>query len=222
MDGPDRPTTCLSVHTHERNIRDEAVLHDRHPFVAVIHLLRNAEISSTVYLSAPFLTDLQVVDELCHYAQPVAAGGRHLTIRVIVGPQRWVTAELQRFVHAFAQQEGGCQQREEAIGRLEIRRFGTTDNNETTRVSSHCHSTAMVSTAGAIVGSYNYTYASRYRYREDGCYMPPGAADVESLRTRLHAVWDAGEPVAIRRLRPPPGYNSPSSSKRPKTIDDAT
>lgn len=203
--------TCFSVHTHVRNISDEACVHDQHPFVAMIYLLRNAETSSTVYVSVPFLTDMHIVDELCHYAKPVSEGGRDLTIRVILGPQRWVTSELQRFVNAFAQE--GCRLREEAIGRLAVRRFGT-DNG--TR-SSYCHSKAMASTAGAIAGSYNYTYASRYRHREDGCYMPPGA-DVESLRNRLHAIWDAGEPVVIRLLRPPPGY-VPSPAKRPRIED---
>lgn len=200
--------TCFSVHTHVRNIDDEALVHDQHPFVAMIYLLRNAETSSTVYVSVPFLTDMHIVDELCHYAKPVSAGGRDLKIQVILGPQRWVTEELARFVNAFTVES--CQLREEAIGRLEIRRFLT----DTGTRSSYCHSNAMASTAGAIAGSYNYTYASRYRHHEDGYYMPPGA-DVESLRNRLHAIWDAGEPVVIRRRRPPPGYN-PSPAKQAK------
>eukprot|EP00977_Amphora_coffeiformis_P028349 scaffold34935_cov189-Amphora_coffeaeformis.AAC.5 len=200
--------TCIGVHTHVRNIHDEACVHDQHPFLAMIYLLRNAEASSTVYVSVPFLTDMHIVDELCHYAKPVSAGGRDLKIRVILGPQRWVTSELQRFVNAFSQE--GSQLREEAIGRLAIRRFGTDNGAQ----SSYCHSKAMVSTAGAMTGSYNFTYASRYRHREDGCYMPPGT-DVESLRNRLHDIWDAGEPVVIRRLRPPPGYvHAPSKKTR--------
>lgn len=35
--------TCFSVHTHVRNIDDEALVHDQHPFAAMIYLLRNAE-----------------------------------------------------------------------------------------------------------------------------------------------------------------------------------
>jgi hypothetical protein len=204
--------TCISVHIHMRHISDEACVHDQHPFVAMIYLLRNAEASSAVYVSVPFLTDMRIVDELCHCAKPISEGGRDLTIRVILGPQRWVTSELQRFVNAFTQE---CSRlREEAIGRLAIRRFRTDNGTQ----SSYCHSTAMVSTAGAIAGSYNYTYASRYRHREDSFYMPPGA-DVESLRIRLHDIWDAGAPVVIRRVRPPPGY-VPSPAKRPRILEE--
>eukprot|EP00978_Attheya_sp_CCMP212_P016691 scaffold43955_cov50-Attheya_sp.AAC.1 len=118
--------TCISVHTHVRNMSDEARVNDHHPFVVMIYLLRNAETSSTVYVSAPFFTDMHIADELRHYPKPVMAGGRDVTIRVILGPQRLVTSELQRFVNAFAQQ--GRRLREEMIGRLAIRRFGT-DND---------------------------------------------------------------------------------------------
>eukprot|EP00978_Attheya_sp_CCMP212_P007643 scaffold17725_cov41-Attheya_sp.AAC.2 len=81
---------------------DEARVNDQHPFVVMIYLFRNAETSSTVYVSAPFFTDMHIVNKLCHYAKTVSAGGRDVTIRVILGPQRWVTSELQRFVNAFA------------------------------------------------------------------------------------------------------------------------
>ncbi|KAG7364721.1 hypothetical protein IV203_037923 [Nitzschia inconspicua] len=199
---PNQPVH-IPVHTHVRSRNDEALVHDQHPFLAGVYLLRNAEAFSTVYVSAPFVTDMHFLDELCHFAKTVAAGGKDLKIRVVLGPQRWVTEELQRFVRAFS--ETGSQLREEAIGRLAVRRFGT-DNNDR---SSYCHSKAMVSTAGAMVGSYNYTYASRYRHREDGVFMPPGAA-VDNLRARLHSIWDAGEPVSFRRSRPPPGYIPPA------------
>lgn len=75
----------------------------------------------------------------------------------------------------------------------------------------NCYSKTLASTAGC---SYDYTYSSRYRHREDGYNMPPGAS-VESLRIRLHAIWYTGEPVAIRRLRRPPGYNN-FPAKRPR------
>lgn len=207
----------LGVHTHVRNINDESYAHDRHPFVAAIHLLSNAQENSTVYISVPFVTDMHFLDELCHYAKPVVLGGRGLVVRVTVGPQRWVTNEFRRFVDGdFAGAAGNSNDREMAIGRLQLRRFGT---DQDAKRSSYSHTTAMYTTAGALVGSYNFTYASKYRHREDGLMMPPGI-EADSLRQRLEDVWNAGESFTVRgrHVRPPPGYVPPPEAKRTKTI----
>eukprot|EP00978_Attheya_sp_CCMP212_P038555 scaffold192100_cov34-Attheya_sp.AAC.3 len=46
--------------------------------------------------------DMHIVDELCHYTKPVSAGGRYLTIRVILGPQplgHFIAAALHQCFH---------------------------------------------------------------------------------------------------------------------------
>lgn len=43
--------------------------HNQHPFVALVHLLKHADVASTVFISMPYFTDMHVLDELCHFAQ---------------------------------------------------------------------------------------------------------------------------------------------------------
>jgi hypothetical protein len=86
-------STCISIHTQVRNIDDEALIHDRYPFVAMIYLLRNAETLSTVYVSVPFLTDMHIIDEMSFYAKHLLAGGRNLKTPIIIGPLDHIRAE---------------------------------------------------------------------------------------------------------------------------------
>lgn len=184
------------AHTYIRSISNQSIVHDRHPFLGVVHLLRSATDRSTVYVSVPFLTDHHLLDEFCHFAK---SNVKDLDIRIIIGPQQWVEDQLKDFVDTF-------EHREKAISKLHIRRFG---RNE----SSYCHSKAIVSSGGAMIGSYNYTYASRFRHREDAVVLPPGP-EVDGLRQSLAAVWDRSEPVIIRRKQPPVGYQPDSKRAR--------
>ena len=45
------------VHTFKRNGNNQAIVHDKHPYVAAIHLLRNASPNTEIYLPFPFVTD---------------------------------------------------------------------------------------------------------------------------------------------------------------------
>lgn len=85
---PEAVSTCL--HTFARNGEGESICHDKHPFATIVHLLRNADDNSCVYISVPYLSDLHFVDELCHYAKSVEDGGKNLSIRVVLGPEQWV------------------------------------------------------------------------------------------------------------------------------------
>lgn len=70
------PFSTTIVHTFVRNQDGESVCHDKHPFVACVHLLRRASDSSIVHLSVPYLSDLHFIDELCHYAKPIDQGAK--------------------------------------------------------------------------------------------------------------------------------------------------
>ena len=209
-----RPLMTM-VHTHVRNLLDETIVHDRHPFIAMLYLLRNAQSSSIVYISAPILTDMHVIDELCYYAKPRYQGGKHLAIRIVIGPQEWAVAELQNYVDGgrssslTRKQNSSTREdfrsipttsnpmyrrlRQEAIGRLQIRQYGTVGGPNPCQSQTK----AITSTAGALIGSYNFTYASRFSHREDGCFIPP-SPDVDDLQSRLHSVWNEADPINLR------------------------
>jgi len=121
--------------------------HENHPFVAMVHLLKEAVVGSAVYLSMPYVTDIQVMDELCHFAQPEDRNGRNLKIHIIFGE----TQDNKRFMNSDFL--AGFNDILDACQRLDIR--------STPTIPDFCHTKAMVATAGALIGSYNYTFAAR-------------------------------------------------------------
>ena len=154
----------LDVHTYCRGNNRQSFAHDRHPFVAALHLLREADEGSDVYISAPFLTDTYFLDELCHYAKPVEDGGRLLQVHLLLGPAGYNATVINRFI-------GTSQVRFASVSRLNLRRFGT---DVPVQNSSYMHTKVFITTAGTMVGSYNYTFASRFRHREDGIVIENG------------------------------------------------
>ena len=141
----------------------------------------------------PFLSDFDAIDQLCHYADPRNKG---LKINIILGPAFSNTSNLQNFV-------GKSQTREEALARLHIKRFGRDDLHSAKTTTCYSHSKAMISTAGGIIGSYNYTVASRKRHYETGTFIPPHNEDFQGLKTELQLLWDsldAQSEIQIHRL----------------------
>lgn len=184
-------------------LEGESYAHDRHPFVSFLYLLDKAEDNSTVFLSMPFLSDFDAIDQLCHYADPQNGG---LTINIILGPALSNISNLENFV-------GRSQTREEAVARLHIKKFGRDDSAKTT---SYSHSKAMVSTAGGMVGSYNYTVASRKRHHETGTFIPPNVEDLQGLKLELELLWnslDAQPEIKIKRVASPKRYAAPQAGK---------
>lgn len=207
-DNESSSSSTTIVHTFARNQDGESICHDKHPFVACVHLLRTASDSSIVHISVPYLSDLHFIDELCHYAKPIEQGGKNLEIRIVLGPEQWVKDRLHNYVNNPIQ-EAGRQQRESALRRLAIREWGTSRR--------FSHSKAMVSAAGAIVGSYNYTYAARYYHYEEGVFLSSNHSELEALRNRIEELWRVSRPVVTLARRPPPGYVAPrGDTKRTK------
>ena len=175
----------------------ESYAHDAHPFVACLHLLKEADESSLVTISVPYLTDTFFLDELCHFAKPIREGGRNLEIRIILGPSQMNTKVIREYFI------GSCLLRYQAVNRLHIRTHGTDGPR-----GSFVHSKTMPSTAGGIIGSYNYTFAARFRNREDGVLLPSGPA-TEFLRQQFLSVWDVATQVDFPEIEIPP---KPASS----------
>lgn len=204
-------STCLRH--QEGELAGESYAHDRHPFVVFLHLLDKAKANSAVYISMPYLSDFEAIDQLCHYADPQNAG---LSINIILGPALSNTSNLEKFV-------GRSKTREEAVARLHIKRFGRDDSAKTTSFS---HSKAIVSDAGGMVGSYNYTVASRKRHQETGTFIPPGFEDLNGLKVELEMLWNSisTQPeIRITRLPSPKRHAAPQAgivfnpyTKRPK------
>ena len=121
-------------HPKGSELEGESFAHDRHPFVVFLHLLDKAEANSTVYISMPYLSDFDAIDQLCHYANG-------LTINIILGPRTTNISNLENFV-------GRSQSREEAVARLHMKQYGRDDRPDTI---SSSHSKAMVSSAGGMV-----------------------------------------------------------------------
>jgi hypothetical protein len=196
-------STCLR-HSEGEELAGESYAHDRHPFVVFLHLLDKAEVNSTVYISMPYLSDFNAIDQLCHYADP-QSGGRNLVINIILGPRATNIANLENFV-------GKSQTREEAVARLHIKQFGWDDCVDTTSFS---HSKAMVSTAGGMVGSYDYSVASRKRHHETGTFIPPAFEDVNGLKAEMDMLWNSmgtKSEIRIKRQASPVIYAAPQDS----------
>jgi hypothetical protein len=171
---PERP---LIVHTTKRSNTPGGLsyAHEEHPFIAFIHLLKYADVGSTVFITMPYLTDFYVLDELCHYAATEENGGRNLTIKAIVGYNKDVLNTINLFIGVSAK-------RQAAINRLQLR-----------YQASGCpfiHTKGMVSTAGCMVGSYNFTTAAREKNIEQGVLLAAGAQS-EKVRSQLEAQWFA-------------------------------
>ena len=158
--------------------------HENHPFVAMAHLLQEAEVASTVYMSMPYMTDKHVMDELCHFAQPEVNGGRDLKINIILCE----TKDNKDFINnTFL---GGRNDILDACQRLNIRSNPVKPG--------FCHSKAIVSTAGAMIGSHNYTFAARFFNYEHGILLGPGDSS-QTVENQLKARFEASSPVVYRR-----------------------
>lgn len=155
-------------------------VHDRHPFLGFLSLLENAQANSAVYLSIPYLTDKYAIDQLCHYADPMHGG---LRIYIILGPQSMNRTFLKRFIADKKEA-----QIRTSLSRLHIKSFGIDDN---TKESYFSHSNAVVSTAGAMIGSYNYTAKARLRHFEHAVLLDPDCNATQLLRKELSAGWEA-------------------------------
>lgn len=205
LDASDLPTI---VHTFPRDTSYRAIVHDKHPFVALVHLLAHAELNSQVYVSIPYFTDLHIIDELCHYAKPVADGGKNLSVRIILGPEDWVRDRLNGFIRLASTEEGRVL-RKTAVDRLAVKTFGSQNR--------YCRSKAFVTTAGALVGSYNYTYAARMMHFEEGAVLAPGP-NVEALKTCMEQLWEYGETFEPRdTTKAMPGIVEGTVPKKAKT-----
>ena len=155
--------------------------HDLHPFVALVHLLKHADVGSTVFISMPYFTDMHVMDELCHFARDVESGGRGLVINVILSQTGDNKAKLNEFI-------GGDATVHEAVERLGLR--------STKVFPGFCHnSKAVYSTAGVMTGSYTFTSAARLYNEEHGLFLGPGHEDNNQLRLQLEARWNRATPM---------------------------
>jgi len=157
--------------------------HEQHAFVALVHLLRNADVGSTVFLSMPYFTDLHVLDELCHFAASEESGGRGLAINVILTETKDNLEYLNKFI-------GTSPTRQEAVLRLGLR--------STPKQPGHCHTKAVCSTAGVMTGSYNFTTAARKYNREHGFVVGSDHPDSATLRGQLQAIWNSARPMVRR------------------------
>lgn len=204
LDASDLPTI---VHTFLRDTSYRAIVHDKHPFVALVHLLAHAEQNSQVYVSIPYCTDLHFIDELCHYAKPVVDGGKNISVRIILGPEKWVRDRLNGFISLAPTAEGRAM-RKAAVDRLAVKTFGNQNR--------YCHSKAFVTTAGALVGSYNYSYAARTMHFEEGVVLAPGP-QVEALKKRMEQLWEFGETFEPRdTTKTMPGIAEGTAPKKAK------
>ena len=95
-------------------LKGESYALDRHPFAFFLHLLDKAKKNSKVFLSVPFLSDFDAIDQLCYYADLRNAW---LAVYIILGPAPSNILNLQSFVCR-------SEAREEAVARLHIKKFG--------------------------------------------------------------------------------------------------
>lgn len=166
-------------------------VHDRHPFLGFMSLLQNAEDRSSVYMSIPYLTDKYVIDQLCHFAKPEYGG---LQFYIILGPKPF----NKRFLTNFIRKEKETQIRE-ALSRLHIKVFGTDDGS---MESSFSHSNGVVSTAGAMIGSYNYSAAARLLHFEHSVLLKPDSQATTMLRDELRNGWNAIQSEEMSFIKP--------------------
>jgi hypothetical protein len=80
----ERPAILHTCLRHPASVPEagKSFAHDCHPFVAFVHLLRNARHGSEVYMSIPYLSDFTVIDQLCHYANIHCVGAQNLECRM--------------------------------------------------------------------------------------------------------------------------------------------
>ena len=116
---------------------------------------------------------------------------------MVLGPEQWVKDQLHNYVNNPIH-ESGRLQRESALRRLDIREWGSSRR--------FSHSNAMVSSAGAMVGSYNNTYAARYYHYKEGVFLSSNHPDLGALRNRIEQLWNESRPVVTLARRPLPGY----------------
>ena len=205
------------LHTALRYSEDEypgmsglSFVHDRHPFLGFLHLLRSSNRGSSVYISIPYLTDFYAMDQLCHYAQEEHG---NLQIYVIVGPKHFNIETIERFINNDEVVRA-------AVSKLHIKQFGYDDGS---RSSKFFHTKAVVSSAGAMIGSYNYTVASRLRHYEHCCLLAPDDTDCQGIRDELRHAWDMIEshelefpkkvPKGTKRQSPKATFNPYEKSK---------
>lgn len=141
------------------------------------------------------------MDELAHYAKPVAEGGKNLEVRMIIGSKKWAKTEIRRYLTHKAGGNDVRRRRKSALDRLRIRTWGRDppyNPNEpyTSCRSRYSHAKTIVTSAGAMMGSYNFTFASRNCHFEDGVVIAPGE-QVNELRADLQAIWHRGATVHI-------------------------
>lgn len=117
------------------------------------------------------------MDQLCHFANPENGG---LKIHVILGPAAFNVAHIEKFI-------SGDERIRSAMSRLRIKVFGSDGASLTTYYS---HSNAIVSSAGAMVGSYNCTAKSRLAHLEHAVLLDATTRDVEMLREELRSGWE--------------------------------
>ena len=194
---PERPLVLHTCLRHEEGSPKAgySYAHDRHPFVAFVHLLDTAEPGSEFFMSIPFLGDFDAIDQLCHYANPEYGG---LQIYIVLGPKQWNVETLEKFV-------GRSKSREEAVSRLHIKRFGHDKHWST---ATYSHSKAMICSAGAIIGSYNLTGAARLRHTEHSVLLG-SESNIEGLRNEFRQLWGNIKTAEIK------------ISRTPSTTDDA-
>ena len=181
----------LMVHTYRRNTIHESYAHDAHPLVAFHHLLAEAPLESDVFISMPFFTDFLVIDNLARYAKCEKDGGRDLKIKIIFGPDDSNKAELQRFI-------GQSRPRYEAVKRLDMREYGVIHTQE--RRGKMMHSKTMITATAGMMGSYNYTYGSRFRHGEDGLVFDDKDM-LNTYRVIFASVWAKSTPIEIQEPR---------------------
>jgi len=202
---PERPLVLHTCLRHEEGSANASYsyAHDRHPFVALVHLLDTAEPGSDFFMSVPFLGDFDAIDQLCHYANPDYGG---LQIYIILGPKEWNVETLRKFV-------GRSKTRQEAVNRLHMKRFGHDQHFST---ATYSHSKVMVSSAGAMIGSYNLTGAARLRHTEHSVLLGPEPdSNIEGLRDEFRQMWGEinTEEIIISRT-PSPSKNAPPDPRK--------
>lgn len=184
---PERPIFLYTQMANDEPGTVCGMAHNHHPFVAMVHLLKEADIGSTVFVSMPYFTDIYVVDEFVHFAQPENQGGRGLQIKVIIGETQ---DNLKYLNYYLKNDELPHSQRAiifDAMKRVHYRSAKTTPG--------FCHSIAMVSNAGCMIGSYNYTTAARMYNEEHNTLFGPNEPMNTQVRDQLEARWNRSAPL---------------------------
>ena len=78
--------------------------------------------------------------------------------------------------------------------RLQIRQYGVMGTAQVR--AQYMHSKAVIGSELGMIGSYNYTYASRFRHAEDG-FVFDESSQLDCHRERLRLAWENGTVVTI-------------------------